>query len=85
MRIPKRGENIVAYANTFGIDVQEVWAWVDQYVNRPGELPWMIEAGVIEGAEKERATSIMGYIKSELDNSIAGRIKAEMRELREAA
>ena len=83
MHIPARGENIVAYANTFGCEVEEAWEWVNEYVNFPGRYPAMIANGSFEGTEKERAVSIMAYIKSQLKGSISSRIKSEVRKERE--
>lgn len=84
MKIPKRGENLMRYANTFGVEAEEVWWGFDRYVNRPGELTWMIKAGTIEGTERERAMSFAAYLKWAVENdSVTGRIKKEIRSKRE--
>lgn len=73
-----RGELVERYAATFGIDVDEVLAWISSYVNHPEEFPVLGEAGLIEATEKDRAVSIKAYIQRECDGSTAGRIKARL-------
>ena len=60
------GPVIQKYATVYDISVQEVVDWVNAYINLPGEFPALIAAGVIEPAEKDRAQSIMEYIKREV-------------------
>ena len=53
------GPAITRYAEKFGIAVDEVVAWVSDFVHHPGDWGW------IEQSEKERAKSIVDYMRSE--------------------
>ena len=71
----KKSSIIFVYADTFGLDREEVKAWVMAYIKRPGEFPRLIEAGLIEDTEEKRKESIQAYLQREVDNSTAGRIR----------
>ena len=71
---------IHTYADTFGIDREEVMQWVKDYIKKPGLFPRLIEAGLIEDTEAKRKESIQSYLQGEVDRSVAGRIRCEIAE-----
>lgn len=75
---------ILTYADTFGLDREEVKAWVMSYIKRPGEFPRLIELGLIEDTEEKRKESIQKYLTDRVAESTAGRIKSELFEERAA-
>lgn len=78
-----RGPLIDRYADTFGLQVGDVLAWVAGYINYPETFPAL--AAVIEPSEPERATSIRAYMQSEVESSVSGRIKQQQETERKAA
>lgn len=75
---------IFEYADTFGIDRQEVVAWVNAYIRSPDQFPRLVALGLIESTEAERKESIQKYLTECVANSIAKRIKSEIFEERAA-
>jgi len=72
------------YADTFGIDFEEVLAWCNAYIKTPGQFPRLIELGLIEPTEAERKASIQKYLTDRVAESTSGRIKREIFEERAA-
>lgn len=66
------------YADVFGLDRDEVMAWVKSYINRPGDFPRLIELGLIEDTKEARKASIQAYLQREVDKSTTGRIRASI-------
>lgn len=58
-----RGQVVEAYARKYGAEVGEVLDWMNRYINQPEEFPGVIDAGLMEGTEMERAESIKSYVK----------------------
>jgi hypothetical protein len=63
------------YADCYGIDRQEAVDHVNAYINRPGEFPRLIEAGLIETTKEARSASIKAYIETEV--AIASMLQRE--------
>jgi|GEM_PF-5394882 len=51
------------YAAIFGLEISEVLAWIDGYINKPEGHQSLQSAGLYEPTEKDRAVSIMGYVR----------------------
>ena len=86
----KKGPIIEAYASIYlqKIDfdhdeaVDAVLEWVNGYIAGPWIEPL---ASVIEGTEKERRDSILGYIQGMVACSTTGRIKAQLAKERKCS
>ena len=85
-----KGPMLQRFAETFGQELDfdgcealdDVVQWVSEYVNGPWPqelLPYL------EQTERERFDSIKQYILMRLENSTAGRIKAQLANERNAA
>lgn len=65
------------YSAIYGIDIKEVKQWVNDYSK--GNVP---EGMYIEDSKEERIESIKRYIQSQVDDSVTGRIQADILNLR---
>lgn len=65
---------IKQYADIFGIPLNEVQEWVNNYSNKKNIPDGMI----IEDTKEERIKSIKQYIQSQVDDSITMRVKGSL-------
>ena len=75
----RKGPTIERYAAIFGMDADEVVAWMNDYIERPGEFPALIAAGQVEMDEAARRSSVQAYVKRCVDESVTSRIKEASR------
>lgn len=61
------------YSAIYGIDIKEVKQWVNDYSK--GNVP---EGMYIEDSKEERIESIKRYIQSQVDDSVTGRVQANL-------
>jgi hypothetical protein len=70
-----KGPLMQQYADCFGCDVVEVVEWVNQYVNGP----WSdSQRKAVEPTEAGRLAAIKGYIEAMVNDSVTGRIRADL-------
>ena len=63
------------YADIYGIQFNEVKEWVRDYVS--GNVPESVKAWM-EPTKEERINSIKEYIQNMVDQSVTGRVKADI-------
>lgn len=75
------GPTVLKYAEAFGISVNDVIDWINSYINNPNDHERLVELGLYESTENDRAQSIMAYVKWEAEwlESLAHGINERIR------
>ena len=77
---------LLNYADAYVIPHDEAKEWAMDYINRPGEFPALIKAGLIEDTPAKRKASIMAYCKWMYEQSSTYRVRESLKEeMKEAA